>query len=428
MKKINIGILGCGNIGSKVAELLQKNSYEKQLNGDKIFLKSIAVKNLTKKRENINTEDIITDNPFIIVNDPNIDIIIELIGGIEPAKELIITALKNKKSVITANKELLASSYGSDIINCANEMNVDLFYSASVCGAIPILECIKKLSLGDNINRILGIVNGTTNYILTQMYEKNVSFEDALKEAQLLGFAESNPSKDIDGVDSSSKCVLMTNIAFNTSKTIHDVLCQGISNISKEDIIISKKINHTIKLIAITEKLENNEISIRINPMLIPNNHSFVNVKNEYNAVIIQSENADDLFFQGKGAGPLPTSSSIICDLISILQNKNNKSNKSNKNNIIIDKNLIIKQKHEIISKYLIRIIIKDKTQNLHNIIKCFENNKLNIKQIDTSINDKFEVIIITDFNYEYCLTSTINSLLHCHNVDKIVSVFRFLY
>ena len=198
-------------------------------------------------------------------------------------------------------------------------------------------------------------------------------------------------------------------IAFNTSKTINDVLCQGINNISKEDIIISKKINHTIKLIAITEKLENNEISIRVNPMLIPNNHPFVNVKNEYNAVIIQSENADDLFFQGKGAGPLPTSSSIICDLISILQNKNNKSNK---NNIIIDKNLIIKQKHEIISKYLIRIIIKDKTQNLHNIIKCFENNKLNIKQIDTSINDKFEVIIITDFNYEFCLTSTINSLL----------------
>jgi len=203
--------------------------------------------------------------------------------------------------------------------------------------------------------------------------------------------------------------VYLLQIAFNTSKTINDVLCQGINNISKEDIIISKKINHTIKLIAITEKLENNEISIRVNPMLIPNNHPFVNVKNEYNAVIIQSENADDLFFQGKGAGPLPTSSSIICDLISILQNKNNKSNK---NNIIIDKNLIIKQKHEIISKYLIRIIIKDKTQNLHNIIKCFENNKLNIKQIDTSINDKFEVIIITDFNYEFCLTSTINSLL----------------
>jgi homoserine dehydrogenase len=426
MKKINIGILGCGNIGSKVAELLQKNSYEKQLNGDKICLKNIAVKNLTKKRENIITEDIITDNPFIIVNDPNIDIIIELIGGIEPAKELIMTALTNKKSVITANKELLASSHGSDIINLANEMNVDLFYSASVCGAVPILECIKKISLGDNITKILGIVNGTTNYILTQMYEKNVSFEDALKEAQLLGFAESNPSKDIDGVDSSSKCVLITNIAFNTSSiTIHDVLCQGISNITKEDIIISKKINHTIKLIAITEKLENNEISIRVNPMLIPNNHPFVNVNNEYNAVIIQSENTDDLFFQGKGAGPLPTSSSIICDLISILQNKNNKSNK---NNIITDKNLIIKQKHEIISKYLIRIIIKDKTQNLHNIIKCFENNKLNIKQIDTSINDKFEVIIITDFNYEYCLTSTINSLLHCDNVDKIVSVFRFLY
>ena len=424
MKKINIGILGCGNIGSKVAELLQKNSYEKHLNGDKICLKSIAVKNLTKKRENIITEDIITDNPFIIVKDPNIDIIIELIGGIEPAKELIMTALTNKKSVITANKELLASSHGSDIINFANEMNVDLFYSASVCGAIPILESIKKISLGDNITNILGILNGTTNYILTQMYEKNVSFEDALKEAQLLGFAESNPNKDIDGVDSSSKCVLMTNIAFNTSKTIHDVLCQGISNISKEDIIISKKINHTIKLIAITEKLENNEISIRVNPMLIPNNHPFVNVNNEYNAVIIQSENADDLFFQGKGAGPLPTSSSVICDLISILQNKNNKSNK---NNIITDKNLIIKQKHEIISKYLIRIIIKDKTQKLHNIIKCFENNKLNIKQIDTSINDKFEVIIITDFNYEYCLTSTINSLLHCHNVDKIVSVFRFL-
>jgi len=211
MKKINIGIIGCGTIGSKVAELLQKNSYEKQLNGDKICLKSIAVKNLTKKRENIITEDIITDNPFIILNDPNIDIIIELIGGIEPAKELIMTALKNKKSVITANKELLASSYGSDIINFANEMNVDLFYSASVCGAVPILEYIKKISLGDNITRILGIVNGTTNYILTQMYEKNVSFEDALKKAQILGFAESNPSKDIDGVDSSSKCVLITN-------------------------------------------------------------------------------------------------------------------------------------------------------------------------------------------------------------------------
>ena len=284
-KVVRIGMLGCGVVGASVARLLLADSAELSTRaGVKMELSRIAVRTI-KEHEGINAK-LFTNDPFSVVNDPEIDLIIELIGGIDPARELILTAIENGKSVVTANKALLAS-HGAEMFTAAYAKGEDIYYEASVAGAIPIIRPMRDSLAGDFVTRIMGIVNGTTNYILTKMHEDGREFSEALKEAQDLGFAESDPTADVEGFDAAAKAAILSGLAFHTRVTVGDVYREGISEITLEDVKIAKSMSHVIKLLAIAELTSTDEISVRVHPVMLHQSHPLASVRDAYNAVFV---------------------------------------------------------------------------------------------------------------------------------------------
>jgi len=268
VKTITIGMLGCGVVGTQVARLLQDDEQElSERSGALLKLNKVGART-AGPREGIEASLITTDLQSI-VSDPSINIIIEVMGGIEPAKSLILEAIRNKKSVITANKALLAT-HGHELFNAADAAGVDLYYEAAVAGAIPIIRSMRESLAGDQITRVMGIVNGTTNYILTKMYEEGRAFDDVLKEAQSLGYAETDPTADIEGHDAAAKAALLASLAFHSTVVIDEVYCEGITHISSEDVLAVKSMNSVIKLLAIAELTVKDEISVRVHPVILP--------------------------------------------------------------------------------------------------------------------------------------------------------------
>ncbi len=268
MKSLKVGMLGCGTVGSQIARLLVANKADLTSRaGAQIELVKVAVRDVKVKRDGV-PDSLITTDANSIVNDPSIDLIIEVIGGISPAKELILTALNNGKSVVTANKALLAK-HGAELYAAADKANVDLYYEAAVAGAIPILRPLRESLVGDHVIRVMGIVNGTTNYILTKMDENGAAFADALKEAQALGFAESDPTADIEGFDAAAKAAILAGLAFHSRVTDNDVYREGISKITAADVKVAKAMEMVIKLLAIAELTPEGAVSVRVHPALI---------------------------------------------------------------------------------------------------------------------------------------------------------------
>jgi len=264
-------MLGCGVVGSEVARLILADTVELSTRaGAKIELAKIAVREI-KPRPGIPNE-LFTLDAMSIVNDPNIDLIIEVMGGIEPARELILKAISNRKSIVTANKALLAS-HGADLFTAAYAQGEDIYYEAAVAGAIPIIRPMRESLAGDHVVRLMGIVNGTTNYILTKMHEDNREFADVLAEAQKLGYAEADPTADVEGFDAAAKAAILSGLAFHTRVTVEDVYREGISSITLEDVQIAKSMDHVIKLLAIAELTPADEISVRVHPVLLHKSH-----------------------------------------------------------------------------------------------------------------------------------------------------------
>ena len=316
VKTITIGMLGCGVVGTQVARLLQDDEQElSERSGALLKLSKVGVRT-AGAREGIDASLITTDLQSIVA-DPSINIIIEVMGGIEPAKSLILEAIKNKKSVITANKALLAT-HGHELFNAADAAGVDLYYEAAVAGAIPIIRSMRESLAGDQITRVMGIVNGTTNYILTKMYEEGRAFDDVLKEAQSLGYAEADPTADIEGHDAAAKAALLASLAFHSTVVIDEVYCEGITQISSEDVLAAKSMNSVIKLLAIAELTVKDEISVRVHPVILPLAHPLASVRNAFNAIYVESEAAGQLMFYGRVAGGAPTASAIIGDLVAV--------------------------------------------------------------------------------------------------------------
>ena len=275
------------------------------------------------KREGID-RNILTDDANSVVNDPEIDIIIEVMGGLEPARELLMTAIKNGKSVVTANKALLAH-HGAELFEVADKNGVDLYYEAAVGGAIPILRPLRESIVGDHVHRVMGIVNGTTNYILTKMSETGENFASALKSAQQLGFAEADPSADVEGKDAAAKAAILAGLAFHTRVTDEDVFCEGITKISDVDIKVANALGLTIKLLAIAQ-INNGDnkksISVRVHPTLISQKHPLAAVREAFNAVFVEAESAGQMMFYGKGAGGEPTASAVLGDVVAVARHR----------------------------------------------------------------------------------------------------------
>ena len=399
--KINIAIVGFGNIGSNFYKILEKNKKSIYAKTGKLpVIKYIAAKNINKKRKIKIPKSKKIKNYISIVEKDDVDIVVELIGGSEgAAKKLVFSALKNNKHVVTANKALVAK-YGDRLALLAEENNVNLEYEAAVAGGVPIVRSIKEGLIANKINRIYGILNGTTNYILSSMEKKNKSFSEVLDKAKKLGFAESNPISDLNGSDSAAKLRILSSLAFNISISKNKILTEGIQNINLTDILYAKTLGYKIKLLSISE-MKKNQLIERFHPCLIQNNSYIAKIDGVFNDVVVDGLPIGKSVLQGEGAGPGPTSSALISDLCSILKGDINYPfgvssslrKKISKFNVL----------NHSCSSYL-RVEVKDLPGVLSSITKIFAKNKISIKNLiqkPDKKNKKASIIIITHENKE---------------------------
>jgi homoserine dehydrogenase len=420
-KPVRIGMLGCGVVGGSVARLLLADTAELSTRaGVKIELARIAVRTI-KPHDGINPA-LFTTDPFSIVNDPEIDLIIEVMGGIEPARELIMTAIENRKSVVTANKALLAS-HGAEMFTAAYAKGEDIYYEASVAGAIPIIRPMRDSLAGDFVTRLMGIVNGTTNYILTKMHEDSREFADVLKEAQALGYAEADPTADIEGFDAAAKAAILSGLAFHTRVTVDDVYREGITKITLEDVNIAKSMDHVIKLLAIAELTPADEISVRVHPVMLHKSHPLASVRDAYNAVFVEAESAGSLMFYGRGAGGAPTASAILGDVVAVARHIALNS-VGQRETDYADRDIAPIETTK--TKFLIRLEVADKAGVLASIATTFANHGVSIQTVNQSgRNSDAEVTIVTHLATEGELKATVASLKAMDIVNNISSVIR---
>jgi homoserine dehydrogenase len=422
MKTLKVGMLGCGVVGSQIARLLVENKSDLTSRaGANLELVKVAVKNIKTKREGI-PSNLLTDDAKSIVNDPEIDLIIEVIGGITPAKELILTAIKNGKSVVTANKALLAQA-GAELYTAADNANVDLYYEAAVAGAIPILRPLRESLVGDQVLRIMGIVNGTTNYILTKMDESGTAFEDALKQAQALGFAEADPTADVEAIDAASKAAILAGLAFHSRVSDTDVYREGITKITATDVKVAKAMDMVIKLLAIAELTPGGEISVRVHPALLSRTHPLASVRESFNAVFVEAKSAGQLMFYGKGAGGEPTASAILGDLVAVARHKVTGGIGPKESDYA---DLKIAKIGQTKTRYLIRLNVTDKPGVLESVAHVFASHGVSIQTVrQTGAGDKAELIVMTHSSTESALSETVKDLSKLSAVTDVASVLR---
>ncbi len=319
---IRVGLLGCGNVGGALLQLIEENGDAVTARtGLRLEVARVAVHTLGKARSPAVPANLLTDNAEAVVNDPSIDVIVEVIGGLEPARSLILAALEAKKPVVTGNKELLAHA-GAELFEAAARSGVDLLFEAAVAGGIPLIRPLRESLAGDRLRRIMGIVNGTTNFILTRMTEKGQSFQEALAEAQALGYAERDPTADVEGLDAAAKAAIIATVAFGAQVAAEDVYAEGITEITSEDISMAERLGYAIKLLAVIEADgDSGEVAVRVHPAMVPLAHPLAAVRESFNAVFVEGEAVGDLMFYGRGAGGRPTASAALGDLIDAAAN-----------------------------------------------------------------------------------------------------------
>jgi homoserine dehydrogenase len=421
-RELGIGMLGCGVVGSQVARLLTEDSGDfAARSGAKLSLKKIVVRDVAAKREHVKS-DLLTKDADALVNDPSIDIVIEVMGGIEPARTLILKAIANGKSIITANKALLAK-HGAELFEAADKKGVNLYYEAAVGGAIPILRPLRESIVGDHVHRIMGIVNGTTNYILTKMDEEGSDFGAALKEAQQLGFAEADPTADVEGHDAAAKAAILAGLAFHTRVTSNQVSAEGITKISARDVAVAHDIDHVIKLLAIAELTEKGEVSVRVQPTLLPRQHPLAAVRNAFNAIFVEAESAGELMFYGRGAGGAPTASAILGDLIAIARNMTSGGAGHGESDYA---ELKFADPGSVNTRYLIRLDVNDRPGVLASVAQIFATNKVSIETVRQSgRGNSAELIVMTHSADEGSLGKTVKELAKSEVVKSVESVLR---
>ncbi len=419
---LKIGMLGAGVVGGQVARLLSEDQRELSTrSGARLVLTKIAVRDISVARPGIDPSLFTTDADSV-VNDPEIDIVIEVMGGIEPARTLILAAIANGKSVVTANKALLAT-HGADLYGAADKAGVDLYYEAAVAGAIPILRPLRESLVGDHVTRIMGIVNGTTNFILTKMDEEGRAFGEVLAEAQALGYAEADPTADIEGFDAAAKAAILAGLAFHTRVTAADVHREGISQITSADVAVAKSMNHVIKLLAIAELTPADQISVRVHPVLLPRNHPLASVRDAFNAVFVEAESAGELMFYGRGAGGAPTASAVLGDVVAVARHRTGGAVGPRESDYADRAIVPIGQTN---TKYLIRLNVADKSGVLAAIAQAFATENVSIQTVrQTGRGSDAELIVVTHNATEAALAATVNRLSQMDMVTSVDSVIR---
>lgn len=422
-KKIKVALLGVGTVGTGVYKLIHRRAdvMEKTM-GAELEIKKILVHNLAKKREGIETE-LLTDNWQEILNDEGIQIVIEVMGGIEPAKTMILEALHAGKHVVTANKDLIAV-HGGELLEAAEEKQCDFLFEAAVAGAIPIIRPLKQCLAGNEITEVLGIVNGTTNYILTKMFEENMGFEEALAKATELGYAEADPTADVEGLDAGRKVAIMASIAFHSRVVFDDVYTEGITKITSKDIAYAKEFDSVIKLLGVARNTEQG-IEAGVYPMMLNKEHPLASVRDSFNAVFVHGDAADDAMFYGRGAGELPTASAILGDAIDVARNL--KYGCNGRISCTCYNQIPVKSFEEVKNKFFLRMQVHNKPGVLAQIAQVFGNHKVSIARVvqKNAKSENAELVISTDQVKEKHLKNALQVLKEMEDIIEISSVIR---
>jgi homoserine dehydrogenase len=420
VKAISIGLLGLGTVGSGVVKII-KNHQDKLIHqvGCPVVIKKILVQDLHKDRPVEIETGLLTSNADEILRDQEIDVVIEVMGGVEETKDYLISALRQGKHVVTANKDLMAL-HGSELLTVASEHGCDLFYEASVAGGIPILRGLVDGLASDRITQMMGIVNGTTNYILTKMSDEGRSYDEVLKEAQDLGFAEADPTSDVEGLDAARKMTILATLGFSMHIDLDDVKVSGISSITEEDLRYGKQLGYTMKLIGYAHR-EGERVEVSVAPTFLSNNHPLASVQNEYNAVYVYGEAVGETMFYGPGAGSLPTATAVVSDLVGVM--KNLRLGVNGRSAVTPQYPKLLKDNEEQFSKYFLRIHVQDEVGVFADITAIFAKYGVSfekILQLPIKKNETSEIVLVT---HKASLTNYDKILLELYDLKAVKEV-----
>jgi homoserine dehydrogenase len=421
---VRVGLLGCGNVGASLVELLGTRAEAiATRTGLRIEITRVAVRNVAKARSIPLPEGVLTHDTAGVASDPEIDIVVEVIGGIEPARTVLLDALKAGKPVITANKELLAN-VGSDLFEAANAAGVDLLFEAAVGGGIPLIRPLRESLAGERVRRVIGIVNGTTNYILTKMSEEGAEYGDALAEAQRLGYAERDPTADVEGFDAGAKAAIIASIAFGASVVAGDVYHEGIANITADDIAFAHRLGYEVKLLGIADQDDDGRIAVRVHPAMLPRTHPLAAVRDSFNAVFIEGDAVGQLMFFGRGAGGMPTASAVLGDLVDASVNLKRGSSAS----LPPSPRATIRPIDEVRSEWYLNMEVVDRPGVLHAVSGVFAEHGVSIRSMEQEgLGDEARLVFITHDAAESAMQATLRDLRHLAVVDRVTSVVRVL-
>jgi homoserine dehydrogenase len=427
---VKVAVLGCGSVGSQVVRLLQEQAGDLEARiGTPVELVGVAVRRLDAPREVDVPHGLLTTDAAALVARDDVDVVVEVIGGIEPARSLILAALENGASVVTANKALLAED-GPTVYEAAEKAGRDLYYEAAVAGAIPILRPLRESLAGDRVTRVLGIVNGTTNFILDKMESTGAGFSEALEEAQELGYAEADPTADVEGFDAAAKAAILASLAFHSRVTAADVHREGISEVTAADVQSARDMNSVVKLLAICELRQlstqdggDEAVSVRVHPAMIPNTHPLASVRGAYNAVFVESEAAGQLMFYGPGAGGAPTASAVMGDLVTVARNRLAGTRGAGES-AYADRAVL--PMGETVTRYHVAIDVDDRAGVLAQVATAFAEHGVSIQTVrQEGRGADAQLVVVSHTATDAQLAATVEHLRGMDIVREVTSVMR---
>ena len=419
---LKVALLGCGTVGSEVVRLMQSRGDDLAARvGAPLELVGIAVRRLGKRRDLDVDESLFTTDAAGLVARDDVDVVVEVIGGIEPARSLLCTALKAGKAVVTANKALLAED-GATLFAAAAEGGADLYFEASTAGAIPILRPLRESLAGDDVSRVMGIVNGTTNFILTRMHEQGMGFSEALDEATALGYAEADPTADVDGFDAAAKAAILAHLAFHTRVTAADVHREGITEVTAADVASAKQMGCVVKLLAIAQR-DQRGVSVRVHPAMIPATHPLASVREAFNAVFVEAASAGELMFYGRGAGGGPTASAVLGDLVAVGRNALSGARGPGESTYAA---LPVLPMDDVVTRYHISLDVADKPGVLAEVARTFSDHDVSIRTVrqEGHGEDAF-LVVVTHTARDADLRAVVEELRGLDSVREVASVMR---
>ena len=427
---VKLGILGLGTVGTGTVQLLQDKVGRHPLLQE-IDIYRVGVRSLTKPRAVELSPEVITTDLEAIVNDPAVDIVVELMGGLEPARTLILTAINNGKHVVTANKAVI-SRFGAEIFTAANQAGVYVLLEASVGGGIPVIQPLKQSLSVNRISAIMGIVNGTTNYILTRMQTEGSEFDDVLADAQRLGYAEADPTADVDGLDAGDKIAILASLGFDGRINRDNVYCEGIRQVTKTDIAYSAKLGFVIKLLGIAQHLDtdNSQLSVRVHPTLVPKNHPLASINGVYNAILIEGEPIGQVMLFGPGAGAGATASAVSSDILNLVATL--KTNTAKPNPLLACRHQHYSQItpiSELVTRFYARFLSKDQAGVIGRLGTCFGNYGVSLESVvQTGFQGELaEIVVVTHYVQEGDFRQALAEIQAMESIDSIPSVLRVL-